>query len=1218
MLRLAKMLSCLLVISLASPMNAQTWLDLKEQGANYNQIRDAFYRQNASKLKNFKKELKKEANGKAADAGKYEREMEGMVHFMRWSSFVEPRVSELRGDMSAMNEGMYRAIQQKSREVSSRAANWTLMGPQSIPTNGGNGRVNAVRVHPTDPNTLFACTPASGLWKSTNGGTSWTAISDAISALGCTDIAFDPTNPNTMYLVTGDGDAADVLTLGVYKSTDGGATWNPTSLVFSLSNGQTLSKILVSPTNANTIIVGGRAGIYRSTDAGATWTQTMTGGVRDLEFKSGDPSVVFAGGYGTNVGFWRSTDGGVTFTKITTVPSTAAQRVAIGVTAANANYVYALVANDGATSTTAYGLKGVYQSIDGGTTFTLMSGTTNTLGWYTGTTGDKDGQGWYDLAIAVSPTSATTVTTGGVNIWQSTNGGTAWTKKTAWDASHTATNYVHADIHDLTYSGATLYAACDGGVFKSTNGGTSWTDISANISNAQLYGLGLSASSATTIISGHQDNGTNLTTNGTSWSQVNGGDGMLCFIDRTNNANQFSSIYNGNLYRSTNSGGSFSAIYTVPGGGWVTPWLQDPVTATTLYAGGSNIYRSTNSGTAWSAISSLTAPSGNFLEFVSISVAKTNNQVIYASADAKSSTTGAWSSSIIYKTTVGGTTWTNISAGLPAAAITSVHVDVNDANKVYVSLASYSGNSVYLTTNGGTTWTNISAGLPQIPANCFVTQNSAAGVVYCGTDLGVYFSSNSGTTWESFTSGMPGIIVKDLEIYYPTNRIRAATYGRGIWDSNLNGVNSSPSVSITSPTTGSVFATPATVTINATATDADGSVSNVEFYNGATLLGSDNTSPYSYTWSGVTVGSYAITAKAYDNLGASTTSTVVNISVSVANDAGISAIATPNGSVSTATVTPSVTLKNFGSATLTSASILYKVDAGTETTYNWTGSLASAGTVSVTLPSVTGYTSGSHTFTARTTNPNATTDGNTANDATTSNFTYSTCSNTNETANNSSTTATVMAVNTTQSSQIGSATDVDYYKFTTTTAAPKIRITLTNLPADYDVTLYKAKANGTIGAQAAISQNTGTTSETITYNTPTAGATYYIKVVGFSGAFSTTQCYNLALNTSSTNFIIPFESISRNEKGLTQQMALSVYPNPANDFTTVLFTAEEAGEYTLRLTDISGKELVNRIQSFNIGENTVQLKTNDLPKGVFLVHVSNASQSEVSKLIIER
>jgi photosystem II stability/assembly factor-like uncharacterized protein len=1217
MIKLQKTLLCLILLSMANSMNAQTWLDLKEQGANYNQIRDAFYRENASKLKDFKKELKKEANGKAADAGKYEREMEGMVHFMRWSHFVEPRVSEFRGDMSAMNEGMYRAIEQKNREVATRAANWTLMGPKSTPSNGGNGRINAVRVHPTDPNTLFACTPASGLWKSTNGGASWTAISDAIAALGCTDVAFDPTNPNTMYLATGDGDAADVLTLGVYKSTDGGATWNPTSLVFSLSNGMTLSKILVSPTNANTIIVGGRAGVYHSTDAGATWTQTMTGGVRDLEFKSGDPSVIFAGGYGTNVGFWRSADGGATFTKIASVPSTGVQRVAVGVTPANSSYVYALVALDGASSTTAYGLKGVYQSTDGGLNFTLMSGTTNTLGWSTGGQGDKDGQGWYDLSIAVSPTTATTVTTGGVNIWQSTNGGAAWTKKTAWDAAHTATNYVHADIHDLTYSGATLYGTCDGGIFKSTDGGTTWTDISGNISNAQMYGLGLSASSATTIISGHQDNGTNLTTNGTTWSQINGGDGMLCFIDRTNNANQFSSIYNGSLYRSTNSGGSFSAIYTVPGGGWVTPWLQDPVTATTLYAAGSNVYKSTNSGTGWSAISSLTAPTGNYLEFVSIDVAKTNNQVIYASADARNSTTGAWSSSIVYKTTNGGTAWTALT-GLPATAITSVHVDVNDANKVYVSLASYTGNSVYLTTNGGTSWTNISAGLPQIPANCFVTQTAAAGVVYCGTDLGVYYSNNSGATWESFTNGMPGIIVKDLEIYYPTNRIRAATFGRGIWDSNLNGVNSAPSVSITSPTTGSVFATPATITITATASDGDGSVANVEFYNGTTLLGSSATAPYSFTWSGVTVGSYTITAKAYDNLGATTTSTAVNVSVSVANDAGISAIATPNGTVGTASFTPSVTLKNYGSATLTSASILYKVDAGTETTYNWTGSLASAGTVSVTLPSVTGYTSGSHTFTARTSNPNASADGNAANDATTSNFTYSTCSNTNEPANSSSTTATVMTVNTTVSSQIGTSTDVDYYKFTTTTAAPKIKITLTNLPANYDIGLYKSKTNGTIGTLAAASQNTGTTSETIIYNTPTAGATYYIYILGISGAFSATQCYDLTLNTSSTNFIKPFEGISKNETGLTEQSALSIYPNPANDAATVLFTASETGDYTIRLTDITGKELVNRVESFNAGRNTVQLRTNDLPKGIFFVRVSNDNQSEVSKLVIER
>ena len=654
MLKIVKFLSLTALLSVMSmSIHAQNWLDLKEQGANYNQIKEAFTRDNAGKMKELSRELRKEANKKAAKAGSFEREMEGMIHFQRWAHMVEPRVKESKGDLSAMSEGLYRAIQKKKSELETRAANWTLIGPKSTPSGGGNGRINAVRVHPTNSSILFACTPASGLWKSTDAGATWAPISDGIAALGCTDVAIDPTNTNTMYLLTGDGEAADVLTLGVYKSVDGGASWSPTSLTFNLSAAMTLSKIIISPTSSNTILVGGRAGIYRSTDAGATWTQTMTAGVRDLEFKSGDANVVFAGGYGTNVGFWRSANGGVTWTKIATVPSTSVQRVAVGVTAADPNYVYALVAKDGVTASTAYGLDGVYLSIDGGLTFTKKSGTTNTLGWYTGGTGDKDGQGWYDLSIAVSPTNKAVVTTGGVNIWQSTNSGTTWTKKTAWDAANTATNYVHADIHDLTYIGTTLYSGNDGGVFKSTDGGTTWSDISANISNAQLYGLGLSASSANTIISGHQDNGTNLTTNGTSWSEVNGGDGMLCFIDRTNNANMFSSIYNGNLYRSTNSGASFSSIYTVSGGGWVTPWLQDPVTATTLYAGGTNVVKSINSGTAWTTISSFT----NVGTLVALDVAKTNNQVIVAASAAK-----------VMRTINGGTAWADVTGTLPTTS----------------------------------------------------------------------------------------------------------------------------------------------------------------------------------------------------------------------------------------------------------------------------------------------------------------------------------------------------------------------------------------------------------------------------------------------------------------------------------------------------------------------------------------------------------------------
>jgi hypothetical protein len=1207
-------------LSFSNLLNAQNWLELREKGTNFNDVQAAFQKENAGKMRAFKRELIEEAGTKAAKSPKFEKEMEGMIQYHRWAQFVAPRVSEANGDMTAMSEGMFRAISRKNREISTRAANWTLVGPTNTPTNGGNGRINTIRVSPSNPSTLFACSPAGGLWKSTNGGTSWTAISHSIAAVGATDIAFHPTDPNTLFLATGDGDAADVFTLGLYKSTDGGNTWNPTSLIFNLSDNKTLSKILIDPNNPYNMVAGGRAGIYYSNNGGDTWSQSTnagaTIGVRDLEYQPGNPSVVYAGGYSSSAGFWRSADGGATWTKNTTSMATGVQRVAVAVSPLDANIVYTLAAK-----TSSYGYEGVYHSTDAGLTFTKMSSTPNILGWYNGTSAQSDnidGQGWYDLCIAIGA-DINTIYTGGVNIWKSTNGGTSFTKLTSWNATNSSTTYVHADIHDLVYSGTTLYAAADGGVFSSTTNGTSWSDKSSNLSIAQLYGIGLSANNANIIISGHQDNGTTLTSNLTTWSEVNGGDGMLCFVDRTNNSTMFSSIYNGSLYRSTNGGSSFSSIYTVPGGGWVTPWLQDPVTAATLYAGGSNVYRSTNTGTSWSAVSSLTAPSGQRVEFVGLDVAKTNNQVIYGCYDTKSTTTGAWVSSKMVKTTTGGSPWTDISAGLPTtAAILFVHVDVNNANTVYVALASYTGNSVYRSTDGGTNWANISSGLPSIPANCFVTQNGTVGTVYCGTDLGVYLSENGGTTWQSFTNGMPGVPVKDLEIYYPTGKLRAATYGLSIWESNLNTFNQAPSVSITSPTTNSVFTAGSTITINATASDADGTIANVEFYNGTTLLGSDIAAPYTFDWLNIAVGSYVITAKAFDNSGASTTSTSVNITVSVATDAGISAIATPNGIVNTAGVTPSVSLKNFGSNALTSATILYKVDNGTEASFSWTGSLASGATTTVALGAVSGYTVGNHTFTARTSNPNGSIDGNVANDAITTNFTYTTCSNSNEPADNTSSTGTVLAPNSSISTQIGTSSDVDYYKLTTTNAAPKLQLSLTNLPANYNLYLYTSRNNGTIGNLITISTNTGTTNETITYNTPTTGRLYYVVVQGSGGAFSNTQCYTLTANASSTNFIRPFENTAKNREGGISTEVLELFPNPTNADVTIRFNALAEMDFTVQVVDITGKEAIRKIANCTQGNNTINVQTDILAKGIYFVKISNETQTAVAKLVVEK
>jgi hypothetical protein len=758
-----------------------TWQDLKQSGANYNDVQAAFLQQYGARLPRAIRELTKEVSRPERKSDKFEREMEGIVQFKRWAEFVAPRVAESNGDLSVINEGNVRALAQQANMLQSRAAAWQLIGPRNTPTGGGNGRVNGIKVHPTNSNILFACTPAGGLWKSINGGTSWTAITDAIAVLGATDVAFDATNPDIMYLATGDGDASDTRSTGIYKSTDGGTTWVATGLNFTLSQGTTLSKILVHPTNNQILLTAGNTGIRRSTDGGATWTTVSTASIKDLEWKPNNPAIVYAGGYSGSAGVWRSTDSGITWTKLTAaaLPSTGTQRVAIGVSPHDPEYVYALFAK-----TTTYGFQGMYRSTDGGTTWTQQATSPNLLGWASAGS-DTDGQGWYDLAIAVSPIDKNMVMVGGVNIWKSTDGGVNWACKAHWSGS--GAPYVHADQHDFVFSGSTFYAANDGGVFKSADSGTTWTDLSSTLSNAQMYGLGLSAGNANLIISGHQDNGTNLTSNGTTWAEVLGGDGMLCFIDRTNDSRMFASIYNGALYRSTNGGTSFGNLTTITNGGWVTPWLQDPVSPATIYAAGSEINKSTDYGTNWTAISSF----GGTTSFKAMDVAKTNPLCIIA-------TTGA----SVRKTINGGTSWTTLT-GLPTSGILTVHFNVNDANKIYVGVASYQGSSVWYSTDGGATWVNWGTGLPSVPVSCFVSQLGTDGSMYCGTDIGVYYRNNTSTGWTAFTQGMPGVPVRDLEIYYPTQKLRAATFGRGIWESNLEvAVNGFSIVASANPVTG--------------------------------------------------------------------------------------------------------------------------------------------------------------------------------------------------------------------------------------------------------------------------------------------------------------------------------------------------------------------------------------------------------------------------------
>ncbi|MFN6037513.1 MAG: VPS10 domain-containing protein, partial [Bacteroidota bacterium] len=605
------------------------------------------------------------------------------------------------------------------------------------------------------------------LWITTNGGTSWTTNTDQLSVIGCSDIAIDPTNPSTLYLATGDGDASDSYSVGVLKSTDGGLTWNTTGLNWTVNQGRTISRLIIDPTNPQILLAASSVGVWRTANGGTNWTQTSTTPVNDIEFKPGATATVYA----TGTRFIKSTNNGVSFTQITSgLPAnTAVDRMSVAVSAANAAYVYVLAGN-----ATDNGFNGVYRSVNDGTSFTTMATTPNLMGW-SNNGSDVGGQSWFDQGLAVSPTNANEVLVGGVNVWRSTNGGTSWTIYGHWTGS--GAPFIHADIHALEYNSAgTIYAGCDGGIFK--RNATTWQDLSVGMNIAQIYRVGLSANATTPnlMITGHQDNGTNRY-NGTTWAQVMGGDGMDCFIDRTNNNVMYGEQYNGDLNRSTNGGTNWTSIISglTGTGAWMTPWHQDPSVANTIYVGYQQLFKSTNQGTSWTQVAGTMTGTSSIVEFA---IAPSNNQVIYVIKG-----------NALFKTTNGGAAWTNITTGLPttSAAMTNLAVDPTDPNNVWVTFSGYSAaNKIFVTTNGGTNWTNISTGLPNIPCNavCF-SPGSTNDAIYVGMDVGIYYRDNATNTWSPYFTGMPRCKISDLEVYAPTGKLRAATFGRGVWEVDL-------------------------------------------------------------------------------------------------------------------------------------------------------------------------------------------------------------------------------------------------------------------------------------------------------------------------------------------------------------------------------------------------------------------------------------------------
>lgn len=866
---------------------------------------------------------------KAADAywSTHDKDEKGCGYkpYKRWEAFMEPRVYPT-GNMylasqtwanyeSFLNQNMSTAKQGNNMIASST---WTAMGPFGAMTGSAcglprkAGRDNFITFDPTNSNTYWVGAPAGGLWKTTNDGVSWTTNTDNLSVIGCSDLAIDPTNTNIMYLGTGDGDAGDTYAIGVLKSTDGGTTWAATGLNWAVNLQRVIRRVIIHPTSTQTLLVASSVGIWRTTNGGTTWTQITTTSTYDLEFKPTDPNTVYAT---TASGFYLSTNGGTSFTLISSgIPTTGANRMAVAVTANDPNYVYVLRSLN---TTSGYG--GLYLSNSSGTTFTVMSTTPDILAnSCAGTAGN--GQGWYDLALAASPLNKNEVIVGGINHWRSTDGGVNWTNIGCWNSTAANPPYVHADVHEVEYTPAgVLYSANDGGIYRYT--GTAWTDKSSPRNIAQQYRIGLSGLTADYFITGHQDNGTNLF-NGATYAARYCGDGMDCFIDRTNNSNLFGATPQGGFLRSTDGGNTWGSAQTGMSGtaGWVAPWHQDPVTAATLYAGRSQMFRSTNSGANWTQLTA-TGGSGTIVEFA---IAPSNNQVLYVIHGTS-----------VFKTTNAGTSWTNVTTGITGGAPTYVAIDPTDPNNAWVTVSGYSaGNKVFMTTNGGTSWTNVSSNLPNLPANCIVYEPGTSDRIYVGMDVGVYYKDNSTANWTLYNTGLPNTPISDLEIS-PANpgKLYAATYGRGAWKVDV--VTAAPPTSSFSVAAASLC-TGTNLQFNDNSTNTPTSWSwSVTPATGVTINTSTSQNP---TINFTTGGSYVVSLQSSNIIGPGTVSS----------------------QTITVVATPTVNVANSSQTVCAGSPVTYTASGAT--TYAWSGGGTTAVNTytpaSSTVYTVTGTISG--------------------------------------------------------------------------------------------------------------------------------------------------------------------------------------------------------------------------------------------------------------------
>jgi hypothetical protein len=700
---------------------------------------------------------------------------------------------------------------------------WNPVGPSNV-----GGRVTDIAPDPTQPGTVYVGVATAGVWKSTDAGQTMvnTWPEDFPQSIGAVTVA-----PNgDVWVGTGEvnpgGGSLSYGGDGLYRSTDGGASWKRMGMPAS----STIGAIRFHPQNQRIVYVaaagslfapGGVRGLYKSTDYGASFTRILAGqgeftGATDIAMDPVNPDKLFVPMWdhrrewlcrcytGPGTGIYLTANGGASWTRLendritsltpgdtigfassTSDTAEAQARMAVAIAPNDPDRVYVTTGNwsqtDNGGGPTQRGFRGYYRSDDGGATFQTM------------TAANPGGDTVWTSKIWVDPVDADRVFIAGVSLRLSLDGGATWAN----------VGNLHVDHHAMAWDPTTpgrVFEGNDGGVYWSVGNGASGTWVEAlNEPWTQFYSVDVSEQDADRVVGGTQDNGCLRSWNSEGqvtgpWGSYGGcGDGLYTIIDPTDQNNVFACSQFGNCARSVNAGNNstrFTNATISDRRNWQSPLVLDPTTSSTVYYGGNILNRSADRAVSFTAVSpslsdpeSGTDPSYPFGTLTTVAVAPTNPNVIYAGTD----------DGLLWGSRDLGATWTRFTdPGLPSRWVTRVTVHPTNPNVAYVT---YSGlrnadNNAHVmrTVDGGAHWTDISGNLPMAPTQDVLIDPLDPRRIYVASDLGVFTanvaragSQNPDIKWFRLGRGLPRAPVNDLEYQASTNTLYAATYGRGIY-----------------------------------------------------------------------------------------------------------------------------------------------------------------------------------------------------------------------------------------------------------------------------------------------------------------------------------------------------------------------------------------------------------------------------------------------------